>query len=343
MGIFISHAKADQVLVDKFVDLLQTGLNVSQSEIFCTSLEGMGIPRGKTFVEFIRGNMAGADFVVMLLTHSYYESAFCLCELGATWITGADAFPILVPPLGYDDLKAVLTGVQSGSIDDKNVLNELRDRLTAAKLATAATGRWESKRDEFISGFARVQKKLPGRTLVRASELEAARKMYDAAQNSLDEKNSKIEKLQETIEELRKCKDKEQVRRVMAASGNVDKQFKEVIGRCVGAIEKLPSVVREAMFYKVREEQWYPDTYLNRDQWRDIEEAEQRGLLDKAENNRVSLNDHPKVSKALAVIDELREFMSEHADTDFAELFVDEYEYPFDLMNRDFWEDNLGL
>jgi hypothetical protein len=146
MTVFISHAQADKPLVDKFIDLLQTGLNVSQAHIFCTSLEGLGIPRGQNFVSFIREKMAGSAFVIMLITPRYYESAFCLCELGATWITGQEAFPILVPPLGYDNLIAVLIGVQSGAIYDKDVLNELRDRLMQAGLATAATGRWEAKR-----------------------------------------------------------------------------------------------------------------------------------------------------------------------------------------------------
>src|SRR5262245_59010999 len=47
----------------------------------------------------------------MVITPAYYESAFCLCELGATWIMGSEAMPLLVPPLDYDDLKAVLIGV----------------------------------------------------------------------------------------------------------------------------------------------------------------------------------------------------------------------------------------
>ncbi len=44
MGLFISHAEVDKPLVDPFVDLLQTGIDVPRTSIFCTSLEGMGIP-----------------------------------------------------------------------------------------------------------------------------------------------------------------------------------------------------------------------------------------------------------------------------------------------------------
>src|SRR3954451_22503453 len=105
MSIFISHAEVDKPVVDPFVDLLQTGLNVPQEKVFCTSLEGMGIPRGQNFVEFIRQKLTGADFIIAMLTPRYYESAFCLCELGATWATSKNFFPILVPPLDYESLK----------------------------------------------------------------------------------------------------------------------------------------------------------------------------------------------------------------------------------------------
>lgn len=53
-SIFISHAVADKALVDRFVELLQIGSNVNGEDIFCSSLEGMGIPTGKNFIEFIK-------------------------------------------------------------------------------------------------------------------------------------------------------------------------------------------------------------------------------------------------------------------------------------------------
>ena len=39
-----------------------------------------------------------------------------------------------------------ISSSSAGAIYDKDVLNELRDRLMQAGLATAATGRWEAKR-----------------------------------------------------------------------------------------------------------------------------------------------------------------------------------------------------
>lgn len=76
MDIFISHASRDKKLVDEFVDLLQTGIAIRQDQIVCTSLEGMGIPRGSNFVNLISEKLKGAKFVISVITPSYYESMF---------------------------------------------------------------------------------------------------------------------------------------------------------------------------------------------------------------------------------------------------------------------------
>lgn len=79
--VFISHAAADKKLADHLLDLLQTGVDVPRRQIFCTSLEGMGVPKGTTFVEWIRQELVDAKLVVALITPTYFESIFCLCEL----------------------------------------------------------------------------------------------------------------------------------------------------------------------------------------------------------------------------------------------------------------------
>ena len=61
--IFISHAVADKDLVDAFVDFLQTGCGVKHEDMFCSSLEGMTIPEGSSFVHFMEDTLREADFV----------------------------------------------------------------------------------------------------------------------------------------------------------------------------------------------------------------------------------------------------------------------------------------
>jgi hypothetical protein len=152
--IFVSHAQADAALVDDLVDALVSSGVAAVDDIFCSSLEGMGIPAGQSFVGFIKGQLTGCKLVVVVLTPKFYASKFCLCELGAVWALSGDFFPLLVPPLTYSDLEAVLVGVHAEKIGDKKSLNELKDRISKALGNTPNSARWEKKRDEFISKHA---------------------------------------------------------------------------------------------------------------------------------------------------------------------------------------------
>ena len=74
--VFISHADKDSALANARSDLL-TGLNLQTSNIFCSSLAGLGIPAGQDFKSYIKQELANSTVVIALLTPNYYASAFC--------------------------------------------------------------------------------------------------------------------------------------------------------------------------------------------------------------------------------------------------------------------------
>jgi hypothetical protein len=341
--VFISHASADEPLIDAFVDLLHIGLNLRQENIFCTSLEGTGIPRGSNFVSFIRKSFKGAQFVIMVITPAYYESAFCLCELGATWILGSDAMPLLVPPLEFDDLRAVLVGVQAGHINDKRALNELRDRLVSAGIASGATHKWETKRDTFIKVFPKLAAKLKGRTSVPASEHDGLRSMYEEAQDSIVEKDEKIQELQETIQDLRECKDAAQVKKVMSKRSTTEQRFKALTEAVRAELHNLPNKAIDALYYDTKEEEWHPPSGIDTaDIWEEIEAARRRGLVC-VDEGQVAVDDSsPKMKRARKAISDLASLMQD-APRDFVAQFEEDYDYQFDIGNRDFWNDQFEV
>lgn len=149
--VFVSHAANDKPLVAAFVGLLHAGMNIQPSDIFCTSLESMGIPSGQPFVDYIRKKIQKPEIVLLLLSKNYLASQFCLQEAGAAWALSLHQHPILIPPVEFDDLKAVLTGVQAGRINDRAYLNNLRDDLVERMgLRPLRTSHWEAKREEFF-------------------------------------------------------------------------------------------------------------------------------------------------------------------------------------------------
>jgi len=203
MVVFISHASIDKPIVDKFVDLLQTGINVSSNDIFCSSIEGLGIRRGVNFIDFIKSKLTEPGFVIPILTPCYYESIFCTCELGAAWALEQKIFPLIVPPLQYDDgLKAVLGGIQSGKINDPDTLNELITRVVDAGYGMKNWQRWDAKKRDFLV----VLDTLPVHpaTKVPRTEYESLKKEYDGLSETLRHSQEEIENLTSKNDKLKK-------------------------------------------------------------------------------------------------------------------------------------------
>ena len=70
--IFISHSSADKELVEIFVDkLLVCGMGFSNDDIFCTSLEGLGIKTGKDWRNEIQKNLCKSQVVILFITPNY--------------------------------------------------------------------------------------------------------------------------------------------------------------------------------------------------------------------------------------------------------------------------------
>ena len=103
--IFLSHAGRDKLLADAAKNLLVLGLNLRQSDVFYTSGVATGIPIGANSNVYMQDRLRGAKLVVSLLTPGFYESAYCMCELGYQQaIEGIDVYPIVCPPISTADL-----------------------------------------------------------------------------------------------------------------------------------------------------------------------------------------------------------------------------------------------
>jgi len=152
--IFVSHAHDDKELVDAFVDLLVVGAGVRRDDIFCTSLEKMGVPPGENFVQFIKSQIQSPRIVLMVITRNYLQSRFCLCEMGACWALSHKGIPLLVDPIGFEDLDGVITATQAVKLSDSLAMSELKDFIAEQLGLSVNTPIWERKRDAFIEAFA---------------------------------------------------------------------------------------------------------------------------------------------------------------------------------------------
>jgi hypothetical protein len=344
MSVFISHAQADKALVDAFVDLLQTGLDISRKEVFCTSLEDMGIPTGSDFVAFIKKKLGKAAFVIAIITPRYYESLFCLCELGATWITSKDFFPILVPPLDYADLKAVLSPAQVAKINDVGKLNELYDRLRDAGLGSASAGRWRAKQDAFLRKLPKLLKKLAGPSVVAATKYESLELAYKETQEIIEEKDAEIAELQELVEDLKKLKDAKAVRSTVRKHSSKQQAFDTLVEEVAQSTSRIPHVAVFALYHETIGDPWKPNLGYGREDLADeVEDATQNGYIESDEASGITGSSHPKMNRARSAIEALRAFLDSDEADGLATEFEREHDYPLDIANREFWESHLGL
>lgn len=150
--IFISHSSNDANLVDKFVDLLETGLGVRGEEtIFASSIPGKDISLGNVN-GYVKNELIGADLAIFILSSNFFDSPYCMAEMGAAWATDRKTFVFTVPPLGRDGVKAVFDGLQIEQLQTKKSLDKLAGIVSKNGTDRVDPGlaRWNLKRDHFI-------------------------------------------------------------------------------------------------------------------------------------------------------------------------------------------------
>lgn len=124
--IFVSHAVADQHLAEMVVNLLVDAIGVPPKSIFCSSLPGYGVPLTYDFNVDMRDQIQEPKLVILLMTPSYMDSAFCLMEVGATWVKSLKPLPIVVPPVTFSDVTRTVGLRQGLEITNANMLQGVR-------------------------------------------------------------------------------------------------------------------------------------------------------------------------------------------------------------------------
>jgi hypothetical protein len=340
--VFISHAVGDKDVVKAFVNLLESGIGVSSREIFCVSVSGQGIKPGQDFKNSIHQNLDEASTVIALISENFYSSAFCMCELGGVWLQAKDFIPILVPPVSFGEMKAVLAGLQALKIEDAVSLDQLRDEVAERLgIQPLATPRWNEKRDEFLRMLPSQLAALPPAQLVERKKFEKAEKERSEYEVSLKVANAEIQRLNKVVVELVKVKDAVVTAGILRAELPLVDIFEKIVEAARKPLGALEKVTKEALFqhYKGGIVQLSDPSRFN---WDDANQAiEYKELkLNEAEGGIVLDLNSPKVKKALGALDELNRWLTnDSADSSFFEWYAKENDdLQPELSNRSFWE-----
>jgi hypothetical protein len=336
--VFLSHAAADKDLVDLFQTLLEQGIGVTHDEIFCTTLEGLGIPAGSPdFKEYIRNEMSDSQLVVALISANYYASPFCMCELGAVWVLAKNFFPILVPPIDFKDLRGALTGMQCTKLLDESSVSQLYDRLQPIVAKPVPVARWETRKQIFYKNLPPILSGIKPPEAISPAKLTELQKKAAEATALTVELQEELDNKERELAETRLAKSAKEAATIRIKYSTEMQQYEALVDECRTALKKLPSIVREALFYVQRSEDFIP----NADDFEVVRSAQEDELLRSGRLSDEVLTpntDRPKVRKADKALYKLRDFL-EHASESFDEQVEQALGDSADLRRRSYWRD----
>ncbi|CAI2400618.1 Uncharacterised protein [Serratia proteamaculans] len=335
-SVFISHATKDIDLVRAFVDLIETGIGVPDDEIFCSSLDEYGIPVGENFVSYMKNQMVEPKVVIMLMTPSYFDSNFCLCEMGAAWVKSHKMIPIIVPPSDFSDVKDVLLGIQVIKIDDKLKINSLRDDLISAVNFQPKSGtKWDIGRDVFFGKLQSILDKLSRPDMVSREEYNRLQESNNGMVEIIAENDKKIRELRSYINELKNLKDEDEVKALVnkyESDNDVD-DFYDLLCE----INKIRSCFPSRTIFKYVMCDYYGKPFGEIDDADKMyfDDAIRRNYLNN--DNGIEVNESNKnVSLLIEKLIKLRHY--NQSDSVIAQ-FNDCQTVAFEFDNQDFWDE----
>lgn len=153
--LFISHSSNDKVLVEGLVSLLEF-LGFKEENMFCSSVEGYGIPLGNNIFDYLLSQFENHQlFILFIHSPRYYNSSVSLNEMGAAWVLKQKYFSVLTKDMEFEDMNGVVSSqeiaIKVNTADAKLRMNELKIALQSFfSLSSVNDSRWETVRDKFL-------------------------------------------------------------------------------------------------------------------------------------------------------------------------------------------------
>lgn len=158
--IFLSHASADKKLTDQFRNLLVMGLDLRQSDIFYTSNNATGVPVGADGNQYMQKQLKGAKIIISLITPSFYDSAYCMCELGfQSHLKDVIVFPIVFPYLDRDLISDLVENPSLHHINNRKCLDYLADKCKNV-VDNFSMSAWDDASKGFMSKYKIMEDKV---------------------------------------------------------------------------------------------------------------------------------------------------------------------------------------
>ena len=152
MRVFISHSSEDSGIASALIDLLRAALNLSASDIRCTSVDGYGLQGGISTDERLRSEVHDAEVFIGLVSQHSMASAYVVFELGARWGSGKRLIPLLKPGTAPSILGGPLHGIHALSCNSTGQLHQLVSEIgQALRIQPDAAAAYQDKIERVIN------------------------------------------------------------------------------------------------------------------------------------------------------------------------------------------------
>jgi hypothetical protein len=341
--VFISHSVKDKEIAESFIDLiLQNGLSVPISQIFCSSTDGTMIESGDDWRKAVMESIQSARVTILLISPFFKESEVCICEMGGAWVANGKVIPLIIDPVSYGTVGVIHKPLQIEKLLEEKSLDRLKDiiqRELEIDSHLIRSDRWTAKKKEFII-------KIKGYLSTHLYPIPLDRMAFDSVTN---EKNSleltvqnliqeKVE-LVSMVEKLKQLKDKTEVAKVISESSSDFEEFQERCEVITKIFKKNNPLINGIMFvcYSRKPIKIIPSINENA-----LAEAVANGYLD-GEDMTINWSANKWIRELKAALDKLSHFMEVDHGADFQDLYEDEFEAEFDITTKDFWEEVLKV
>lgn len=152
--IFISHSSKYKGVVEEFVDeILQLGIGIKASDVFCTSIEDMKIRNGEDMRNHIQQNLNRCDYAFIFISENYKNSGICMNEMGAVWAYDKRVKLFTISPITFSELGWLMEIRQAADITDVSALDELYDDMTDYYSLQKNASTWGRHKQKFLKLF----------------------------------------------------------------------------------------------------------------------------------------------------------------------------------------------
>ena len=153
--LFISHSSKDKRCVTDFVDrILCLGIGIDRDNIFCTSIEDLGIKNGEDIRRHIQDNIRSAEYSFILLSDNYKSSEICVNEMGAVWAYDANVRLYMLPNTNFDKIGWLCDTRKAQKLSDAVALDQLYKEMRSHFVITKDNfEHWSCIREEFVKSI----------------------------------------------------------------------------------------------------------------------------------------------------------------------------------------------